>query len=143
MFYLGWEMAGDMDLDEEDPVGEGEGLGRGLGLGLASAARAPSSRDSGRPSSLPSCKNENCEKCKRIIDDFNLCTQAIFPSLYKGLNYLPDNVTSMDLQTNVFLPTIYIFMLLVMLTIMTLQYDNNDQFDNDPLSGSGFLIIVT
>jgi len=51
---LGWEMAGDMDLEDDDPVGEGEGLGRGLGLGRASAALTPSSRDSGRPSSLPS-----------------------------------------------------------------------------------------
>ena len=47
-------MAGDMDLEEEDPVGEGEGLGLGLGLGRASGALTPSSRDSGRPSSLPS-----------------------------------------------------------------------------------------
>ena len=54
LFYLGWEMAGDMDLEDDDPVGEGEGLGRGLGLGRASAALTPSSRDSGRPSSLPS-----------------------------------------------------------------------------------------
>ena len=59
-FYLGWEMAGDMDLEDEDPVGEGEGLGLGLGLGRASAALTPpSSRDSGRPSSLPSCNNHN------------------------------------------------------------------------------------
>ena len=53
--HLGCEMAGDMDLEEEDPVGEGEGLGLGLGLGRgASGALTPSSRDSGRPSSLPS-----------------------------------------------------------------------------------------
>ena len=59
LFYLGWEMAGDMDLEDDDPVGEGEGLGRGLGLGRASAALTPSSRDSGRPSSLPSWNNYN------------------------------------------------------------------------------------
>ena len=59
LFYLGWEMAGDMDLEDDDPVGEGEGLGRGLGLGRASAALTPSSRDSGRPSSLPSWNNHN------------------------------------------------------------------------------------
>ena len=52
-------MAGDMDLEDDDPVGEGEGLGRGLGLGRASAALTPSSRDSGRPSSLPSWNNHN------------------------------------------------------------------------------------
>ena len=57
MPHLGCEMAGDMDLEEEDPVGEGEGLGLGLGLGRASAALTPSSRDSGRPSSLPSWNN--------------------------------------------------------------------------------------
>ena len=53
-------MAGDMDLEEEDPVGEGEGLGLGLGLGRgASGALTPSSRDSGRPSSLPSWNNKS------------------------------------------------------------------------------------
>ena len=66
LFYLGWEMAGDMDLEEDDPVGEGEGRGRGLGLGRVSAARTPpSSRDSGRPSSLPSCNNHNWKMLAR------------------------------------------------------------------------------
>ena len=52
---LGCEMAGDMEREEEEPVGLGEGRGRGEGLGRGSAALTPSSRDSGRPSSEPSC----------------------------------------------------------------------------------------
>ena len=61
-------MAGDMDLEDEDPVGEGEGLGLGLGLGRVSAARTPpSSRDSGRPSSLPSCKKTQLKQLSSDI----------------------------------------------------------------------------
>ena len=68
MPHLGCEMAGDMDLEEEDPVGEGEGLGLGLGLGRgASAALTPSSRDSGRPSSLPSWNNGQLQKMVVIV----------------------------------------------------------------------------
>ena len=53
--YLGCEMAGDMEREEEEPVGLGEGLGRGEGEGRGSTALTPSSRDSGLPSSEPSC----------------------------------------------------------------------------------------
>ena len=57
-----------MDLEEEDPVGEGEGLGLGLGLGRgASAALTPSSRDSGRPSSLPSWNNGRLQELVVIV----------------------------------------------------------------------------
>ena len=56
-----------MDLEEEDPVGEGEGLGLGLGLGRASAALTPSSRDSGRPSSLPSWNNGQLQELVVIV----------------------------------------------------------------------------
>ena len=67
MPHLGCEMAGDMDLEEEDPVGEGEGLGLGLGLGRgASGALTPSSRDSGRPSSLPSWNNRQLQFLQAI-----------------------------------------------------------------------------
>ena len=65
--HLGCEMAGDMDLEEEDPVGEGEGLGLGLGLGRASGALTPSSRDSGRPSSLPSWNNRQLQELVVIV----------------------------------------------------------------------------
>ena len=61
-------MAGDIDLEEEDPVGEGEGRGLGLGLGRVSDARTPpSSRDSGRPSSLPSCKRKQLKNFQNQI----------------------------------------------------------------------------
>ena len=56
-----------MDLEEEDPVGEGEGLGLGLGLGRASGALTPSSRDSGRPSSLPSWNNGQLQELVVIV----------------------------------------------------------------------------
>lgn len=55
-----------MDLEEEEPVGEGEGRGRGDGLGRGSGGLTPSSRDSGRPSSLPSCKIEELEMSLKI-----------------------------------------------------------------------------
>ena len=52
-------MAGDMERELEDPVGDGEGLGRGdgdgRGLGEADCLTPPDSALSGRPSSLPDC----------------------------------------------------------------------------------------
>ena len=77
MPHLGCEMAGDMDLEEEDPVGEGEGLGLGLGLGRgASGALTPSSRDSGRPSSLPSWNNGQLQELVVIVKKLQ---QVIIP----------------------------------------------------------------
>jgi len=56
-------MAGDMDLELEDPVGEGEGrgLGEGVGRGRGDApALSPGSALSGLPSSLPDCWPASC-----------------------------------------------------------------------------------
>ena len=50
-------MAGDIERELEDPVGDGEGLGlgegEGLGLGEADCLTPADSALSGRPSSLP------------------------------------------------------------------------------------------
>jgi len=55
---LDWPMAGDMDRELDDPVGDGEGLGLGDGEGLGlgeDEGLTPGSALSGRPSSLPDC----------------------------------------------------------------------------------------
>ena len=53
---LDWPMAGDMERELEDPVGDGEGLGRGEGEGRGRGEAdclTPGSALSGLPSSLP------------------------------------------------------------------------------------------
>ena len=56
---LDWPMAGDIERELEEPVGDGDGLGlgegEGRGLGDADCLTPPDSALSGRPSSLPDC----------------------------------------------------------------------------------------
>lgn len=55
---LDWPMAGDMDRELDEPVGDGDGLGLGEGDGLGlgeDEGLTPGSALSGLPSSLPDC----------------------------------------------------------------------------------------
>lgn len=71
---LDWPMAGDMDRELDEPVGDGDGLGLGEGDGLGlgeDEGLTPGSALSGLPSSLPDCPPS--------LDDFQPSDKILAP----------------------------------------------------------------